>query len=112
MMYQSKSCTVAVIALLMIIAMSVMAGCGSSAEQQKLATIIQEYNQAVDDYATAVQVKNDGKMVELENKVKTCMTAWVNTKSEMMDAVTPQVLDELDNEYQKITKKYQSLAKT
>jgi hypothetical protein len=66
----------------------------------------------VEDYATAVQAEDDGKMVELENKVKTYMTAWVNTKSEMMDAITPQVLDELDHQYQKITQKYQSLVKT
>jgi hypothetical protein len=96
----------------MIIGMFVIVGCGSSAEQQKLTTMIQEYNQVVEDYAAAVQAKNDSKMVELEGKVKTYMTAWVDTKSEMMDAVTPQVLDELDHEYQEITKKYQSLVKT
>lgn len=112
MMYRSKSCIVTAMALSMIIGMFTVAGCGSSAGQQKLSAMIQEYNQVVEDYAAAVQVKDDSKMAELENKVKTYMTAWVNTKSEMMDAVTPQVLDELDNAYQKITKKYQSLAKT
>jgi outer membrane murein-binding lipoprotein Lpp len=112
MMYRSKSCIVAAIALSMIIGMFVIAGCGSSAEQQKLTTMIQEYNQVVEDYAAAVQAMDDSKMVELEGKVKTYMTAWVDTKSEMMDAITPQVLDELDHEYQEITKKYQSLVKT
>jgi hypothetical protein len=96
----------------MIIVMFALAGCGSSAEKQKLTTIIQEYNQVVEDYATALHDKDDSKMNELENKIKTYMTAWVNTKSEMMDAVTPQVLDELDSEYQKITQKYKGLVKT
>jgi hypothetical protein len=111
-MNRLKSCIVVAIALSMIIGMFVIVGCGSSAEQQKLTTIIQEYNKVVEDYATAVQDKDDSKRAELENKVKTYMTAWVDTKSEMMDAITPQVLDELDHEYQKITQKYQSLVKT
>ncbi len=107
-----KSCMVAAITLSMILGMFAIVGCGSSAEEQKMTTIIQEYNQVVEDYATAVHDKNGSKMAELQNKAKSYMTAWVKTKSEMMDAVTPQVLDELDNEYQKITKKYQGLVKT
>jgi outer membrane murein-binding lipoprotein Lpp len=111
-MFRSKSHIVTAVGLSIIIGMFVFAGCGSSVEQQKLTTIIQEYDQVVEEYATAVQDKNDSKIAELENKVKTYMTAWVNTKSEMMDAITPQVLDELDHQYQKITKKYQGLIKT
>ncbi len=111
-MNRSKSCIVSVVALSMVIGVLTMAGCGSSAEEQKMTTMIHEYNQVVEEYATAVHDKNDGKLVELQSKVKNYMTAWVKTKEEMMDAVTPQVLDELDNEYQAITKKYQSLAKS
>jgi hypothetical protein len=111
-MYRIKSSIVATIALALVIGMFIIVGCGSSAEQQKLNSIIQEYHQVVEDLATAVQSKDDGKVAELESKAKSYMTAWTNTKSEMMDAITPAVLDKLDSEYQKITKKYESLHKS
>ncbi len=111
-MKRFNSCIVTTVALLMVFGIFFVVGCGGSAEQQKLTTLIQEYNQVVEDYANAVEGNDNGKLTALESKVKEYMTAWVTTKSEMMDAITPQVLDQLDNEYQKITKKFENLAKS
>jgi outer membrane murein-binding lipoprotein Lpp len=112
MMNRTKTHIVALLTMSVIIGLSMITGCGASAEEQKLTTIIQEYTQTVDAYEMAVENHDETKKAELAAKVKRYMTAWGETKNEMMDAVTPQVLDELDNTYQKITQKYVHLAKS
>jgi len=81
-------------------------GCGSSAEKQAASDLLQQYSQTVDKYLSADQSKKS----EMEAEVDAYKTKWSNMKMEMDGQVTPQALDELDNEYKKITKKYVSLA--
>ena len=109
MMVRYKSSVVGVIALSMIIGFGLFMGCGSSAEKQKMTTLIQEFNQLVDDYAGALKDTDESKKSELIAKVENFMEVWSATKSDMMDAVTPQDLDQLDNEFKKIFQKYKSL---
>ena len=46
----------------------------------------------------------------MKEKLDSYKTKWTQIKIEMDGQVTPQVLDELDQEYNKITKKYASMA--
>jgi hypothetical protein len=85
-------------------------GCGSSAEQQKLTGLIQEYSTVLDAYASAVEGADEAKKSELDARIQDLMTTWSATKSDMIDNITPQVLDKLDGEYQKLTKKYKELS--
>ena len=81
-------------------------GCGNSQEKQKMSDFLQEFSQAVDEFAAADQ----GKKVELESKLKDYMSKWTQMKIEMGSELTPQALDEMDSEYQKIAKEYKNLA--
>ncbi len=81
-------------------------GCGSSAEKQAASDLLQHYSQTVDEYVSADQ----SKKAEIEVTLDSYKTKWSDMKMEMDGQFTPQALDELDNEYQKITKKYASLA--
>ena len=81
-------------------------GCGSSAEKQATSDLLQQYSQTVDEYFSADQ----SKKAEMEEKLDSYKTKWSDMKMEMDGQVTPQALDELDNEYKKITKKYASMA--
>ena len=82
-------------------------GCGSSAEKQAMTEFLQQYSKTVDEYAAADQTAK----AEIEGKLKSYESKWSDMKISTSGLVTPQVLDELDNEYQKITKKFASLAK-
>jgi hypothetical protein len=110
LMFRSKLCLYGTIVVSMLIGMSIIIGCGSSAEQQKLTGLIQEYSSVLDAYASAVEGADEGKKSELDAKIKDLMTIWSATKLDMIDNITPQVLDELDNKYQELTKKYQELS--
>jgi hypothetical protein len=82
-------------------------GCGSSVEKQAMTEFLQQYSKFVDDYSSAdasVKAEIEGKLTSYESK-------WSDMKIDMGSLVTPQVLDELDNEYKKITQRYASLAK-
>ena len=109
-MFRSKSCLFGIIVVSMLVGIFFIVGCGSSAEQQKLTGLIQEYSSVLDAYASAVEGADEAKKSELDAKLKDLMTIWSATKSDMIDNITPQALDELDNEYQKLTKKYQELS--
>ncbi len=80
-------------------------GCGNSAKKQVMSDFLKLYSDSVDEYSTA----EDSKRAELKEKLDSFKTKWTEIKMEMDGQVTPQVLDELDNEYKKITKKYTSL---
>jgi len=82
-------------------------GCGNSSEKQAMTEFLQQYSKSVDDYSSAdpsVKAEIEGKLTSYESK-------WSDMKIDMGSLVTPQVLDELDNEYKKITQRYASLAK-
>ena len=67
---------------------------------------IQEFGKTVDEYAKA----DDSQKAELEAKINSYMEKWTNMKMDMGSDMTPQVLDKLDNEYQKFAKQYKSLS--
>jgi len=81
-------------------------GCGNSAKKQVMSDFLKLYSDSVNEYSTA----DDSKRAGLKEKIDSFKAKWVEIKIEMDGQVTPQVLDELDNEYEKITKKYVSLA--
>ncbi|MBW2249940.1 MAG: hypothetical protein JRF60_04755 [Deltaproteobacteria bacterium] len=80
-------------------------GCGNSAEKQTLMDFLVTYDNAVKEYSAA----DESKRAEMKEKLDSFKTKWVNIEMEMGSELTPQELNKLDNEYQKITKKYISL---
>jgi len=85
--------------------LGLLIGCGSSAEKQAMSDFLVMYNNTVDEYSAA----DESKKAEMKEKLDSFKTKWANIKMEMNGEITPQTLDKLDNEYQKITKKYISL---
>jgi uncharacterized membrane protein (DUF106 family) len=81
-------------------------GCGGSADKQAMSDFLQQYSNTVDEYSSADQ----NKKAEMEEKLNSYKSKWSDMKMEMDGHITPQALDQLDNEYQKITKKYASMA--
>jgi hypothetical protein len=81
-------------------------GCGNSPEKQKMSDFLQEFSQTVTDFAAADQ----SKKVEIGAKLNAYMSKWTEMKIEMGSELTPQDLDKMDSEYQKIAKEYKNLA--
>jgi len=80
-------------------------GCGTSAEKQAMSDYLKLYDDSVNEYSTA----DDSKRAGLKEKLDTLKAKWWGIKIEMDGQVTPQALNELEKEYEKITKKYVSL---
>jgi len=105
-MFKSKSILNYVIVFSAIIGLAFVIGCGSSQEKQMMSDFLQQYNQKVDEYSAS----DNGNKAEMEGNLDSYTSKWSDMKMEMGGEVTPQALNELDKEYQKITKKYASLA--
>jgi len=67
---------------------------------------IQEFGKTVDAYAKA----DDSHKAELQTKVEAYMDKWTQMKIEMGSDLTPQVLDKLDAEYQRLAKEFKTLS--
>jgi hypothetical protein len=80
-------------------------GCGTSAEKQALTDFLTQYDSSVEEYSAA----NESMRAELKEKLDSYVAKWTDLKIELGAEVTPQTLSKLDNEYNKITKKYISL---
>jgi len=97
-----------VIVLSALLGLVFVIGCGGSAEKQAMSDLLQQFSIAVDEYSSADQ----SKKAEIEKKLDSYKAKW----SEMImqlglnGNVTPQTLEKMENEYQKITTKYASLA--
>ena len=96
-----------VVAVALITGLVFTVGCGESPEKQKMSTFLQEFSQTVSEFAAADQSKKG----ELEAKLKDYMSKWTAMKFELGGEVTPQVLEKMDMEYQKIAHEYEKLAK-
>ena len=101
---RSKPSCMVVIAL--IAGLFFTLGCGSSQQKQKMSAFLQEFSQAVAEFAAA----DESKKAELEPKLKDYMSKWTQMKFDMGDELTPQVMEEMDSEYRKIAKEYKNLA--
>ena len=85
-------------------------GCGSSKEKQQMSNFMQQYSKAVTDYSDVINTADKSKKAELEEILDSYKTKWTDMKIKLGNEITPQALNELDQEYQEITKKYSSLA--
>ena len=81
-------------------------GCGESPEKKQMTEFIQEFGNAVDQYAKA----EDGQKAELQKKLESYIAKWTQMKMDMGSELTPQVLDKLDAEYQKLAKEFKTLS--
>jgi hypothetical protein len=81
-------------------------GCGESQEKKQMTEFIQEFGNAVDQYAKA----EDGQKAELQKKLESYIAKWTQMKMDMGSELTPQVLDKLDAEYQKLAKEFKTLS--
>jgi len=105
-MIKFKSTLNFVIVLSALCGLVFVIGCGSSAEKQAMSDFLKLYSDSVNEYSTA----DDSKKAELKKELDSFKTKWTEIKIEMDGQVTPQTLNELDVEYDKISKKYASLA--
>jgi hypothetical protein len=81
-------------------------GCGNSPEKQAMSDFLKLYSDTVDEYSAA----DESKKAEMKGELNSFKSKWSNMKMEMDGELTPQALDKLDKEYDKITTKYASLA--
>ncbi len=95
-----------VVLLAAIAGLVLVIGCGDSPEKQQMTQFIQEFGEAVGQYAKA----EDGQKAELEARLTSYMAKWTQMKMDMGSELTPQVLDELDAEYQKLAKEFKTLS--
>ena len=102
-MFRFKSTLNCVIVFTALLALVI--GCGSSAEKQAMSDFLLTYDNTVNEYSAA----DKSLRAEMKEKLDSFKTKWTNMKMEMNAEITPQTLDKLDNEYQKITKEYISL---
>lgn len=95
-----------VMVLASIAGLVLLVGCGDSQQKQQMTAFIQDFGAAVQEYAKA----EDGQKADLEAKIKSYEEKWTQMKIDMGSELTPQVLDKLDAEYQKLEKQYKSLS--
>lgn len=97
-----------VVVLAAIVGLIFVIGCGDSPEKQQMTEFIQEFGTAVEQYSKA----EDGQKAELQKKLESYISKWTQLKIDMGSELTPQVLDKLDAEYQKLAKKFKTLSGT
>ena len=106
-MLKSKSTLNLVILFSVLLGLIFVIGCAGSAEKQDMSDMLKLYSKAVGDYEAA----DDTQRVELKEKIDSYKLKCSDMISDMElnNKATPQVIKELESEYKKITKKYESL---
>ena len=94
------------VVLAAIVGLVFVIGCGTSLEKQQMTDFIQKFGQEVDEYAKA----EDGQKAELAAQIESDMAKWTQMKMDMGGELTPQVLDKLDSEYQRLAKEFKTLS--
>ena len=104
-MIRSKISLNFVICVAVISALALVIGCGSSAEKQAMSDFLQMYSDTVNEYAEADESKREA----MKGKMDSFAAKWSDMKMEMGSLITPNALEELDQQYQQIAKKYAAL---
>ena len=80
-------------------------GCGDSSVKQEISEFLKLYSDTVSEYEAA----DDTKRAQMKEKIDSFKLKWSAMIGELIDKVTPQVMNEMEREYKEITKKYASL---
>ncbi len=108
-MGKTNCCRLLTLLIAVVLILANGSGCGQSNEQKLLSGFLQEYSKAVDNYADAASKADTSLLEQAESNVKAFVSGWTDKKIELGGNITPQVLNELDDEYNKITAKYNQL---
>ena len=106
-MLKSKSTLNFVMLFSALLGLIFVIGCGGSAVKQEMSGFLKLYSDAVSEYEAA----DDTQRAQLKEKIdsyKLKCSAMISDL-ELNAKVTPQVMNELEREYNDITKKYESL---
>jgi len=109
-MLATRSLWTTTMAIFVIFGLIALMGCGPSKEKQLMSGFISEYSLAVDTFAELSKKADTNGISEVKAKVESLMSKWSDMKIDLSSDVTPQVLNQLDDEFKMITKKYQTAA--
>jgi hypothetical protein len=109
-MLRTRSLWITIMAILAIIGLLALTGCGPSKEKQQMSGFISEYGQAVDTFAELTKKTDTNGISESKAKIESFKSQWSDMKIDLASEITPQDLNELDDEFKVITKKYQAIA--
>ena len=104
-MLKARSTLIFVMLFSALIGLIFVIGCGGSAEKQQMSDFLQLYSDAVSEFEAA----DDTKRAELKEKIDSYRLKGLAMIGELNDKVTPQVMQELEDQFKAITKKYTSL---
>ncbi len=85
-------------------------GCGPSKEKQQMTSFIVEYDQAVDAYIELSKQADTNGIAEAKAKIESFKSRWSDMRMDIASEITPQVLNELDDKFHLITKKFETIA--
>jgi hypothetical protein len=108
-MFKTKFTLNSVFVMLAVYGLVSVIGCGSSREKQQMSDFLQQYSKTVVEYSDVIKKTDVSKKAEMEEKLNSLMSKWTNMKIEMGNELTPQVLNKLDEEFQRITNEYNML---
>jgi len=108
-MFKTRSLLITIIVFSTILGLVSFVGCGPSKEKQQMSGLLTEYNQAVEAYTELAKQADTNGISEMKANIDAFKSRWSDMKIEMASEVTPQVLNQLDDEFKMITKKYQAI---
>ena len=111
-MLRMRPFLITIIVFSTILGIMALMGCGPSKEKQQMSGFLSEYNQAVKAYTELSKKADTNGISEMKAKIDTFKSGWSDLKMEMAMEITPQDLNQLDDEFKMITKKYQAISAT
>lgn len=109
-MLSTRSLWTTIMVFFTILGLLTFMGCGPSKEKQQMSGFISEYSQTVDTFVELSQKTDTNGISEVKAKIESLKSQWSDMKIDLSSEVTPQVLNQLDDEFKVITKKFQAIA--
>jgi len=109
-MVRKQSRWIQLVVIAMVTVSMALVGCGPSKQQQQMSGFLVEYTKAVDAFEVAAGKADTNGMSEEKAKIESYISQWTTLKNDLGSELTPQVLNELDDQFKNITKKYEALA--
>jgi len=109
-MLRTRSLLMTIIVFSTALGLMALMGCGPSKEKQQMSGFLSEYSQTVDTFVELSKKADTNGISEVKAKIESLKSQWSDMKIDLASEVTPQVLNQLDDKFKVITKKYQSIA--
>ena len=99
------------LAIIVLVGGLVLTGCGNSTATTEMGKFLQSFEKKINDLSELQKINDTKKIVAIEKEIDALKNAWVEKRDEYGDELTPQEMERMVVEFDRIVARFNKIEK-